>query len=78
VTSLKFISSCPAFALGKGQFEFPSDSKSKEGEKTGNVSLERSRQILEETTIQGTVPFPGRKQNSETGNRLESDIHKDV
>lgn len=58
--------------------EFPSDSKSKEGQNTGHVSLESSRQILEETTIQEQSPFQIENKTSKTGKRRESNIHKDV
>lgn len=49
IISLKVISSCPALAcmaLRKEQFQFPGDSKWKEWEKVGNVSLERANLIL--------------------------------
>lgn len=47
---------------------FHSDSESKEWEKIGNVSLEYSSQILEETKrIQDPVQFIDRKQNVKEG-----------
>ena len=82
VTSLKIMLSCPVLAclaLGKGQFYFHSDSKSNEWEKIGNVCLESSSQILEETRkVQGPVWFIGRKQTLKTLIVLESVIHKGV
>ena len=61
VVSLKFIFSCPALpcmALRKGQLYFHSDSRWEEWEETGNVSLESSSQVLEETRrIQDPVHF---------------------
>ena len=64
MVSLKFTSGCPALvcmALRKGQFYFHSDSKLQEWEEIGNVSLESSSQILEETRIQDPVQFISRK-----------------